>query len=107
VAPTNAQLTEENERLRARVAELETAAGRPAGRPVPAQPSFGLSEGERQDIEMHGSAVSPFDGKRRGVDDLPDGVTVDPAARQREQDGPAVVYGDPAGDPAGDRDRQA
>lgn len=54
--PTNAELTaeveilrEENDGLRARVEELEAGAA-PAAPPVPALPSFGMSEGTRQEI---------------------------------------------------------
>jgi hypothetical protein len=90
MAPTNAQLTEENDRLRARVAELESAQGaRPT---VPLTPSFGVSEGEREEIERTGKAVSPFDGKVNTEADLPERVTVDPAARQGEPAGPTTNY---------------
>lgn len=90
MAPTNAQLTEENERLRARVAELESGQGK---RPtVPLTPSFGVSEGERDEIERMGSAVSPFDGERKTAEDLPERVTVDPAARQGDPTGPTTNY---------------
>lgn len=46
---TRAQLAEENEELRARVAELESGIGA-ATRPAPVLPSYGLSEGTRLDI---------------------------------------------------------
>lgn len=90
MAPTNAQLTEENERLTARVAELESRAANGRQRPLPDRPSFGMSEGEREEIERTGKAVSPFDGVVRTADDLPEGVTVDDRLRQREDVGPLV-----------------
>jgi hypothetical protein len=46
---TRAQLTEENDVLRARIAELE-ANPTATSRPAPVLPSFGLSEGTRLDI---------------------------------------------------------
>jgi hypothetical protein len=98
VAQTNAQLQEENQRLRARVAELEQRnAGTAPGR-IPLQPSFGMSEGEREEIERTGSAVSPFDGQRRTENDLPEGVEIDPARRQREAEGPKIDYSAPVGE---------
>ena len=47
--PTKDELQVENDRLRARVAELES--GTPS-RPVPVEPSFGLCEGTRTDLEL-------------------------------------------------------
>lgn len=41
-----------------------------ARRPKPEAPSFGISEGTRQEIEMHGKAVDPFTGKILTRDDL-------------------------------------
>lgn len=52
VDKTRAQLAEENEALKARVAELEAGAPVTAdtARPAPVLPSWGLSEGTRLDI---------------------------------------------------------
>lgn len=72
---TRAQLAEENETLRARVAELEDVNAALSARPAPVLPSFGLSEGTRLDIleaqnrirhEVRLTAVEitePFTGK--------------------------------------------
>lgn len=49
VDKTRAQLAEENDELRARVAELE-ANPTATSRPAPVLPSYGLSEGTRLDI---------------------------------------------------------
>lgn len=46
---TRAQLAQENEELRAQLAELQANPAAPV-RPVPVLPSFGLSEGTRLDI---------------------------------------------------------
>lgn len=94
---TRAQLAEENEELRARLAELEQATERKA----PVLPSWGLSEGTRLDIleaqnrirhEVRLTAVEltePFTGKRirvtEGSAELLDGnesedVTPEPVA---------------------------
>lgn len=72
---TRAQLAEENEVLRARVAELEDVNQQLNTRPTPVLPSWGLSEGTRLDIleaqnrirhEVRLTAVEitePFTGK--------------------------------------------
>jgi hypothetical protein len=72
---TRAQLAEENEELRARVAELEDVNTQLTTRPAPVLPSWGLSEGTRLDIleaqnrirhEVRLTAVEitePFTGK--------------------------------------------
>lgn len=92
---TKAELEAENERLRKEVAELRSAGVRPR-REVPARPSFGMSEGERDEIERIGSAVSPFDGKRNTAADLPERVTVDENARQGDETtGPVIDYSRP------------
>lgn len=62
IAAQRDQLRAENEQLRGQLVEL---AGRsPARVTFPARPAFGLSEGERQDLELHGVTSSPFDGSR-------------------------------------------
>lgn len=71
------ELEEDNERLRA---ELAAAGGTMAGtprRPAPVEPSFGMSEGERADLEQTGRATSPFTGDVRVG--TPDDHTVTPA----------------------------
>ena len=73
---TKDELEQENAELRARVAELEThQSPRPNTRPKPTEPSFGLSEGSRNDLEMAAHRMetenlreepvvsSPFTGK--------------------------------------------
>lgn len=73
---TRAQLAQENEELRALVAELEAGNPTPNTRPAPILPSWGLSEGTRLDILeaqnrlTHDRKVTemvimePFTGKR-------------------------------------------
>lgn len=61
-----AELEAENATLRAHLEETTAAAEAPAtetARPEPQEPSFGLSEGMRADLEAHGRTVSPFTGK--------------------------------------------
>lgn len=67
---SNADLKAENEELRRRLAELESG----AATPLPAHPSFEMSEGTRQEIEQarnriaheekltEVTLVNPFDG---------------------------------------------
>jgi hypothetical protein len=59
--PTKAELLEENAALRARVGELESGAAPAQARPSPQPPSFGISEGTRNDIEQakHRIATDP------------------------------------------------
>jgi hypothetical protein len=61
-----ARLREENDRLRAQLAEND-ARLRAA---KPQQPSFGISEGTRNDLEMHGKTTDPFTGKQLTQEDL-------------------------------------
>lgn len=57
------ELRAENARLKAELAEARrNAAARPNTRPKPSEPSYGLSEGQRADLELHGKTVSPFTG---------------------------------------------
>ncbi|HEY9415375.1 MAG TPA: hypothetical protein VIQ30_11495 [Pseudonocardia sp.] len=67
MAPTNAELTAENERLRAELAAAQGNAGVTTGkaRPKPTEPSFGISEGQRDELERTGRTVSPFTGARQ------------------------------------------
>lgn len=59
----NEDLAAERDRL---AAELETAQANqkavPNTNPQPVEPSFGLSEGQRADLELNGKTVSPFTG---------------------------------------------
>lgn len=96
---TKAELEAEVARLEQENARLREGGQvpRPNTQPVDRPPSFGMSEGERQEIEATGKAFSPWTGERRTADDLPEGVEVDPGARQREQTsptGPDTVVGD-------------
>ena len=55
------RLEQENAELRA---ELDAAlAGKPAKPVAPTEPSFGLSEGTRDELDRMGKATSPFTGK--------------------------------------------
>lgn len=63
------RLRRENAELRRQLAEAN-ARLTPTKRPKPERPSFGLSEGERADIEMNGQTTSPFTGERLDEDDL-------------------------------------
>lgn len=99
----NAELTAENDRLRAELVELRS---NPRVMPDTAQvrraPSFGMSEGERSDIERTGKSVSPFTGEVLTAADLPERVTIDPAGRQASDTGPrTVIGGDDDAAPAG------
>jgi hypothetical protein len=63
------RLREENARLREELAEARAnEKAQPNTRPVPHEPSFGLTEGERADLEMTGTATSPFTGERKTVE---------------------------------------
>lgn len=65
-----AELEQENARLR----EKLTAAGIPTDDPrKPEEPSFGISEGTREELERTGKATSPFTGKPLDRSDLPKG----------------------------------
>jgi hypothetical protein len=77
-----ARLREENEQLREELAEAQANAKPVANtKPVPVEPSFGLSEGERNDLEqlrarrdggerVKVETTSPFTGKKRTESDL-------------------------------------
>lgn len=69
-----AALEADNERLRDQVA---AAGASPARVTFPTRPAFGLSEGERQALEVEGVTNSPFTGERllasdHGVDVITD-----------------------------------
>lgn len=62
--PTKEELEQENQRLRDRVHELESAAPALAGEPPkPQRPDFGLSAGEADDLRVRGVTTSPFNGE--------------------------------------------
>jgi hypothetical protein len=69
--PTNAELIaennellDENERLQAELDEARrNQMATPNTKPVTEAPSFGMSEGERNDLLLTGTSVSPFTGK--------------------------------------------
>lgn len=82
-APELERLRAEVERLREENRQLaERGAAAPANRPEPQDPTFGLSEGERQDLLMRRdrraagerievSVTSPFTGRQKTEADLP------------------------------------
>lgn len=59
------RLRAENDRLRAELAARSTTA-----RPAPVAPSFGMSEGTREELERTGKATDPFTGEALTRDDL-------------------------------------
>lgn len=62
----NDELLAENERLEAeRDQALTNQVPKANTKPQPTEPSFGLSEGQRAELEMHGKTISPFTGKRQ------------------------------------------
>ena len=61
-----ARLRAENATLREQLAAAKADAKvRPNVNPKPVEPSFGLSEGQRADLEQDGKTVSPFTGARQ------------------------------------------
>ena len=56
------RLRKENAQLKA---DLATAKPDPYARPEAKAPSFGMSEGERSDLETSGQTTSPFTGEVR------------------------------------------
>jgi hypothetical protein len=64
------KLREENAELRRQLDEADDPAGAKARRVKPTQPSFGISEGIRDQLEREGKAVDPFTGKTLTKDDL-------------------------------------
>lgn len=65
-----AELERENEALRAKLASAGVSVDDPR---KPEEPSYGISEGTRDELERHGKATSPFTGKPLSRDDLPKG----------------------------------
>lgn len=95
-----AQLERENAELKARLAEGGTVL--PNTRPTPREPSFGLSEGQRADLEMRGKTTSPWTGARQVGDGEPGGKvkTVDAATFDKIKDKAAGGAPDPLAPPA-------
>lgn len=61
------QLRRENEALQRQLDALASTA--PDSRPIPGPPSFGLSQGERSDLETRGVTTSPWTGEQLLADD--------------------------------------
>ncbi|WP_250009128.1 hypothetical protein [Actinoplanes sp. M2I2] len=66
------RLRAENEKLQGELADARAnAVVQPNTTPTPREPKFGLSEGQRADLELHGKTVSPFTGARQVGDGEP------------------------------------
>jgi hypothetical protein len=66
------RLRAENAELREQLAAAQAdAIVRPNTKPKPVEPSYGLSEGQRADLEVNGKTVSPFTGARQVGDGTP------------------------------------
>lgn len=63
--PAGVDRVKELEAEKARLREQLAAAGQPAKPAKPTEPSFGISEGQRAELEATGRTVSPFTGKRQ------------------------------------------
>lgn len=63
MAPTKDELERENAQLREKVAELEAAGDGRGTAPKPERPAYGLSAGEKADLEANGVTISPFTGE--------------------------------------------
>lgn len=63
MAPTKDELERENAELRDRVAELEATGDGRGTAPKPQRPDYGLSAGEKADLEANGVTISPFTGE--------------------------------------------
>lgn len=74
----NAELREENERLRAHLADAQKGQ---VTRPAPTAPSFGMSEGTRTDLEQVEKTTDPFTGKTVTREDAPAGVEFSDGAK--------------------------
>lgn len=101
MAPTKDELEQQNAELRAQLAELEGGPARPA---APARPDYGLSEGERQDLEAHGVTTSPFTGEQlNAVDEARVDVRkLTPEARARAERAARPAESAPDDPPVGD-----
>jgi len=90
--PTKDELEQQLEQAHERIAELEEQAAATerdatstgAKRPTPQRPDYGLSEGERQALELEGVTTSPFTGEQ--LDAHTEGVEpTNPVARRRAE----------------------
>lgn len=84
------RLRKENAELRVKLTQAE---GAPNTRPEPTRPSFGLTEGERSELEVRGVTTDPFTGdvltaKGEGVETSNDEAkaTSDRFAKQSAKD---------------------
>lgn len=59
------RLRAENAKLREQLAESREGGDDRFGTPKTSEPSFGMSEGQRQELELTGKTVSPFTGARQ------------------------------------------
>lgn len=66
-----ARLQAENDELRAQLAAAQPANATSFKDRKPTEPSFGLSEGQRAELEMRGKTTSPFTGARQVGDGEP------------------------------------
>lgn len=98
--PTKEELERELAAANDRIAELEEQAAAPrdvtgtgSTRPAPARPDYGLSEGERQELEARGVATSPFTGETLNALDEEgvDTAALAPEARRRAERARTVV----------------
>lgn len=67
LSPTVERLQKENARLQAAL----DAAGVRVDPPAPVAPSFGMSEGTREELARTGKATDPFTGEKLTKEDLP------------------------------------
>lgn len=89
--PTGGDRVAELEAENARLREALAASGQPAVPGKPTEPSFGLSEGQRDELERTGRTVSPFTGARQVG-------SGEPGEKPREVDAATFAK---AGNPAG------
>jgi hypothetical protein len=90
-----AELERENAQLKEQLAERGTVL--PNTRPTPREPSFGLTEGQRAELEMRGKTTSPFTGARQVGDGKPGSTpkVVDQAAFDKVEDKTRKATPDP------------
>lgn len=94
----------ELERLRAENAAMRRVLdSRGIDPPVIGPPSFGMSEGTRQELQATGKATNPWGGGTLTREDAPDGVDVSPAERGAQVAGDDVGGADGTPAPKGRR----